>query len=70
MKEMEKFNITATDLTEDGREAVFVVEPSFRATVLLSETLFVEFFFLQFPVMRLPASELMVYCMRFLHAMV
>ena len=27
MKEMEKFNITATDLTEDGREAVFVVEP-------------------------------------------
>ena len=27
MKEMEKFNITATDVTEDGREAVFVVEP-------------------------------------------
>ena len=27
MKEMEKFNITATDLTEDGREAVFVAEP-------------------------------------------
>ena len=27
MKEMEKFNITATDLSEDGREAVFVVEP-------------------------------------------
>ncbi|MBQ8372627.1 MAG: DNA-directed RNA polymerase subunit alpha [Clostridia bacterium] len=27
MKEMEKFNITATDLTEDGREAIFVVEP-------------------------------------------
>ena len=27
MKEMEKFNITATDLTEDGKEAVFVVEP-------------------------------------------
>ena len=27
MKEMEKFNITATDLTEDGREATFVVEP-------------------------------------------
>ena len=24
---MEKFNITATDLTEDGREAVFVAEP-------------------------------------------
>ena len=27
MKEMEKFNITVTDLTEDGREATFVVEP-------------------------------------------
>ena len=27
MKEMEKFNITATELTEDGREALFVVEP-------------------------------------------
>ena len=27
MKEMEKFNITATDLSEDGREAVFVAEP-------------------------------------------
>ena len=27
MKEMEKFNITATDLTEDGREAIFVAEP-------------------------------------------
>ncbi len=27
MKEMEKFNITATNVTEDGREAVFVVEP-------------------------------------------
>ncbi len=27
MKEMEKFNITATDLTTDGREATFVVEP-------------------------------------------
>ena len=27
MKELEKFNITATDLTEDGREAVFVAEP-------------------------------------------
>ena len=27
MKEMEKFNITATELTEDGREAIFVAEP-------------------------------------------
>ena len=27
MKEMEKFNITTTELTEDGREAVFVAEP-------------------------------------------
>ena len=27
MKEMEKFNITATELTEDGKEAIFVVEP-------------------------------------------
>ena len=27
MKEMEKFNITTTEVTEDGREAVFVVEP-------------------------------------------
>ena len=27
MKEMEKFNITATDITEDGREATFVAEP-------------------------------------------
>ena len=27
MKEMEKFNITVTDVTEDGREAIFVAEP-------------------------------------------
>ena len=27
MKEMEKFNITLTELTEDGKEAIFVVEP-------------------------------------------
>jgi DNA-directed RNA polymerase subunit alpha len=27
MKEMEKFNISATDVTEDGREAIFVAEP-------------------------------------------
>ena len=27
MKEMEKFNITATDVTEDGKEAIFVAEP-------------------------------------------
>ena len=27
MKEMEKFNITVTDVTADGREAIFVAEP-------------------------------------------
>ena len=27
MKEMEKFNITTTEVTEDGSEAIFVVEP-------------------------------------------
>ena len=27
MKEMEKFNITVTDVTDDGREAIFVAEP-------------------------------------------
>ena len=30
MKEIEKFNITVTDVTEDGREAIFVVEPLVR----------------------------------------
>ena len=27
MKEMEKFNITVSEVSEDGREAIFVVEP-------------------------------------------
>ena len=30
MNAMEKFNITATDISEDGSEAVFVAEPLVR----------------------------------------